>query len=192
MVIGQSSVVKRRTARILAVAVVAAFFGVTTNSAAQTYALDHSPADLVKRYLSLDAKGVRLEATGFDTLSPYISWKEEPVWGRVVVIESFVVPEDLRQWEIISKLEVVIPVEFHVIGSVYFSTGSFSAEATTEQVRVHVKGVKNRWRIIEPILPPHVGPKRIINYVRQSMLQETDPERRARLASLQEELRKAK
>ncbi len=162
------------------------------NGLAQTGSLDHSPAEMVKRYLSLDAHGARLDASSFDALLPYINWKEEPVWGRVVVIQSFTVPEDIRQWEVISKLEVVIPVEFQVIGSVYLSNGSFRAEAITEQVRVHVKAVKNRWRIIEPILPPHVGMKRIVNYVRQSMLQETDPERRGKLASLHDELRKAK
>lgn len=159
---------------------------------AQTGSLDHSPTEIVKRYLSLDAKGVRLDAAGFDTLLPYINWKEEPVWGRVVVIQSFTVPEDIKQWEVIDKLEVVIPVEFQVLGAVYLTTGSFRADATTEQVRVRVKAVKNRWRIVDPILPPHVGPKRLINYARQSMLQETDPERRASLAVLQEELRKAK
>ena len=159
---------------------------------AQTGALDHSPTEVVKRYLSLDAHGARLDATSFDTLLPYINWKEEPVWGRVVVIQSFTVPEDIKQWEVIDKLEVVIPVEFQMLGSVYLSTGSFRSEMTAERVRVRVKAVKNRWRIIEPILPPHVGQKRLINYVRQSILQEADPERRANLASLLDELRKAK
>ncbi len=181
---------KRRVVRCLCLALVV--FAISDGVSAQTGALDHSPTEIVKRYLSLDAKGVRLDAAGFDTLLPYINWKDEPVWGRVVVIESFTVPEDIKQWEVVNKLEVVIPVEFQVLGSVYLTTGSFRPEPITEQVRVRVKAVKNRWRIVEPVLPPHVGPKRLINYVRHSMLQEADPERRAVLASLQEELRRVK
>jgi hypothetical protein len=49
-----------------------------------------------------------------------------------------------------------------------------------------------RWKIIEPILPPHVGQKRMLNVVRQAMLEEKDGTRQASLAALQAELRKAK
>jgi hypothetical protein len=177
---------------VLSLWLVLILVGASNEGLAQTGALDHSPTEIVKRYLSLDSKGVRLDAAGFETLRPFIDWKEEPAWGRVVVIQSFTIPENLKQWEIISKLEVVIPVEFKVIGSVYMETGIFRPEETTEHVPVRVKAVKNRWRIVEPILPPHVGMKRIVNYVRQSMLEETDPEHRATLASLHDELRKAK
>jgi hypothetical protein len=159
---------------------------------AQTGSLKHSPADVVKRYLALDAKGARLDSMSVETVASYTSWNEEPTWGHVVVTRSFVVAEQYRQWVVIDRLEVVIPVTFQVIGSVYMETAGFVQEVETEEVRFRVKAVNNRWRIVEPMLPPHVGLKRMVNFVRESWMKETDPAKRNRLGALQDELRKAK
>lgn len=159
---------------------------------AQTGGLDHSPAEVVKKYLSLDQKGARLDAMSVDALVPYRGWSEEPVWGQVVVTRTFTVPEHYSQWEIVNKMEVVIPVTFQILGSVYLETAGFVPDARTEEVRFRVKAVKNRWRIMEPILPPHVGYKRAINYVREAWVKETEPAKRETLAALQDELRKLK
>jgi hypothetical protein len=159
---------------------------------AQTGSLKHSPADVVKRYLALDSKGARLDAMSVETVASYTSWSEEPRWGHVVVTRGFVVEEQYRQWEVIDRLEVVIPVTFQVIGSVYMETAGFVQEAETEAVRFRVKAVKNRWRIVDPMFPPHVGQKRMVNFVREAWVKETDPAKRERLGALQDELRKAK
>ncbi len=159
---------------------------------AQTGSLEHSPSDVVKQYLALDYKGARLDAMSVDTVVPYTGWQEEPTWGHVVVTQGFVVAEHYRQWEVVDRLEVVIPVTFQVIGSVYLETAGFVQDVETEEVRFRVKAVKNRWRIVEPILPPHVGQKRMMNFVREAWVKETDPVKRDRLGVLQEELRKAK
>jgi len=92
----------------------------------------------------------------------------------------------------VDRLEVVIPVTFQVIGSVYLETAGFLPEASIEEIRVRVKSIKNRWRIIEPVLPPHVGQKRMLNFVKEAWVKETEPARRESLAELQSELRKAK
>jgi len=159
---------------------------------AQTGSLKHSPSEVVKRYLALDYKGARLAAMSVETVASYTDWNEEPAWGHVVVTRSFVVAEQYRQWEVIDSLEVVIPVTFQVIGSVYLETAGFVQEAETEEVRFRVKAVKNRWRIVEPMLPPHVGQKRMVNFVREAQGKENDPAKRDRLGVLQDELRKAK
>ena len=165
---------------------------ITSLASAQTASLKNSPADVVKRYLGLDHKGARLDAMSFETVASYTSWHDEPTWGHVVVTRGFVVAEQYRQWEVIDSLEVVIPVTFQVLGSVYMETAGFVQEAETEEVRFRVKAVKNRWRIVEPMLPPHVGQKRMVNFVREALLKETDPAKRDRLGALQDELRKAK
>ncbi|MDZ4731973.1 MAG: hypothetical protein SGJ16_00100 [Nitrospirota bacterium] len=159
---------------------------------AQTGSLKHSPAEVVKRYLALDYKGARLDAMSVETVASYTSWEEEPTWGRVVVTRGFVVAEQYRQWEVIDRLEVVIPVTFQVIGSVYLETAGFVQEVETEEVRFRVKAIKNRWKIVEPMFPPHVGQKRMVNFVREAWMKETDPAKRDRLGALQDELRKAK
>jgi len=159
---------------------------------AQKGALSHPPNELVKKYFELDQKGAKLDSLSYETLAPYREWQEEPAWGRIVVIRGFSVAEHYRQWEVVNWLEVVIPVTFEVIGYVYLETAGFVPESSVEEVRVRVKSVKNRWRIIEPVLPPHVGQKRMINFVREAWVKETEPAKRASLAALQEELRKAK
>jgi hypothetical protein len=159
---------------------------------AQTASIKHSPADVVKRYVTLDYKGARLDAMSTETVASYTGWNEEPAWGHVVVTRGFVVAEHYRQWEVIDRLEIVIPVTFQVIGSVYLETAGFVQDVETEQVRFRVKAVNNRWKIVEPMLPPHVGQKRMVNFVREALLKETDPAKRDRLGVLQEELRKAK
>jgi hypothetical protein len=108
------------------------------------------------------------------------------------VTQDFVVAEDYRQWEVVDHMEVVIPVTFHVMGLVYFDTASFVSEPRTEEFRFRVKAIKNRWKIVDPILPPHVGQRRMVNFVREAWLKESDSAKRAALATLQEELRKAK
>ena len=73
----------------------------------------------------------------------------------------------------------------------YWETAGFLPDAIVEEIRFRVNGVLDRWRIMEPILPPHVGQKRMIGYVRQAMLQETDPSRLTKLTELLDALRKA-
>lgn len=159
---------------------------------AQSGSLDQSPTAIVKRYVTLDKKGARMDAMSFETLVPYIDWTEEPLWGRVVVIQDVTVPEDYRQWEVVNKLEVVIPVTFTVLGSVYLETAAFVPGVTTEEVRFRVKAVRTKWRIVEPVIPPHIGLKRMIDLVRDAEVKETDAEKRGTLAALGETLRKVK
>jgi hypothetical protein len=159
---------------------------------AQTGGLSHSPTEIVKKYFELDQKGAKLDSMSFEALAPYRDWQEEPVWGRIVVIRSFSVAEHYKQWEVVDRLEVVIPVTFEVIGYVYLETAGFVPESSVEEIRVRVKSVRNRWRIIEPVLPPHVGQKRMINFVREALVKETEPAKRESLVVLQDELRKAK
>lgn len=151
-----------------------------------------SPAEVVKRYVLLDQKGARLDAPSFETVRPYIDWKEEPAWSRVVVIQETTVPEDYRKWEILDNLEVIIPVTFHVRGAVYLDTATFLPEDTTEEVRFHVKVVGNYWRIMAPVIPPHVGLKRMVSFAREAEAHEQDETQRIVLAALIDSLRKAK
>jgi hypothetical protein len=159
---------------------------------AQTGSIVHDPTDMVDKYLELDVKGVRLDAISQEALAPYITWKDEPTWGRSVVITSYKIINEFKQWTIVSQSEVVIPVEYKVLGSVYWEKAFFLPEPQVERVGFRIKIVGDRWRITEPILPPHIGQKRMINYVRQAILDEKDRARTATLETLLDDLKKAK
>ncbi len=185
-------IVRGRTIFLLTVLLLLAVAGAGGgDSRAATGDLKKDPSSMLKTYFSLDMKGARLEAMSWETLKPYIDWKEEPSWEHVVVIENYEVVEDVTAWEILGTMEALIPVKFRVLGVMYWETASFVPEAKVEEIRVRVKAVGDRWRIIEPRLAPHVGQKRLINFVRQALLQETDGARQAKLAALRDDLRQA-
>ncbi|GKS65807.1 hypothetical protein YTPLAS72_31110 [Nitrospira sp.] len=189
------NIVKRSHVLLAPSLIAVSILGLAVGSHAQATpsgSMKRSPADVVKRYVLLDQKGARLDAPSFDTVLPYIDWKEEPAWGRVVVVQQTNVPEDYQKWEIINNLEVIIPVTFHVLGAVYLEHASFIPEDTVEEVRFHVKVVKNYWRIISPIIPPHVGLKRMMSFAREAEAKEQNEAHRTELASLIDSLRKAK
>lgn len=185
----QTRIADLRRGAILAFAALLVAVGETL---AQSGASSHPPTEILRRYVALDQRGARLNAASFETLVPYIDWRQEPAWGRVVVVQDATIPEDYRQWQIVDKLEVVIPVTFRVLGSVYLETGAFVADDTVEEVRFRVRVRQGKWRIIEPVIPPHVGLKRMINFVREAQLQEADDTKRSTLVALESSLRKAK
>ncbi|MDE3226660.1 MAG: hypothetical protein KGN30_14755 [Nitrospirota bacterium] len=153
--------------------------------------LKKDPSLAVKAYLSLDQKGARLDAMSWETLRPYINWTRELSWGIVVVIQDYEIIEDIKAWEVVSLVDVWIPVKFKVLGAMDWDEAVFYPEPHVEDVRFHVKVVGDRWRIMEPILPPHVGQTRLVNHVREAMLQETDAAKLAILTELRDSLRKA-
>ena len=179
-----------RPAFLLAIA--AFLLAVPAEGRAQTGSIAHDPTEMVDKYLELDVKGVRLDAMSQEALAPYVAWEHEPVWGQAVVITQYEVINDFKQWTVISQGEVIIPVEYKVLGSVYWERASFLPEPKVERVGFRIKIVDDRWRIAEPMLPPHIGQKRMINYVRQAILDEKDQARTGTLETLLDDLKKAK
>jgi len=161
-------------------------------ASAQTGSIAHDPTDMLDKYLELDIKGVRLDPMAQEALASHTVWKGEPVWGKAVVVTDYAVISDFKQWTVVSLSEVVIPVEYKTLGSVYWETAVFFHEPRVERVGFRIKIVGDRWRIAEPMLPPHIGQKRMINHVRQAILDEKEPTKAATLEALLSDLKKAK
>lgn len=161
-----------------------------SDSQAQTGALNKDPSILLKKYLDLDLKGARLNAITSEAQKPYIGWKEETMWGHIVVITGYDVIEEIKQWDVKNNLDVVIPVDYKVVGSLYLEKAVFFPEPHIERVGFRLKAINGLWRIVDPILPPHVGQQRMINYIRQAILEETDPPRLSALTTLRDEMRR--
>jgi len=159
---------------------------------AQTGSLTKDPTKLIRKYLELDMKGARLNSLTFEAQRPYVAWQEEPVWGQIVVVAGYEIADRLDQWRVINNVDVIIPVRFVILGSVYLEQATFHADPHVETVEFHVKAMTGLWRIVEPMLPPHIGHKRIINFIRQSVIEERDPARAAMLTALREEVARAK
>ena len=180
----------KRTLSIAVLFLAALLFG--SDGVAQTGSLTKDPTEVLKKYLALESHGARLEAISWESEKPYVAWKQEPFWGHAIVITDYKIMDRLADWEVRGNLDVVIPVEFKVLGRLYWEQAHFMSDPKIEHVGFHIKAVNNMWRIIDPILPPHVSQKRVINYVREAMVGETDSVRLAQLTSLRDDLRKAR
>jgi hypothetical protein len=150
--------------------------------------ITEDPTKILQKYLSLDKKGARLEAYSWEVIRPFVAWKEEPVWGHLVVISQYEIEDDISQWEILNTLEANIPVVFEILGTLYWESATFVAEPHRKTVFFHIKAVQDRWQIAGPQLPPHVGRQRIIDFVQWTELNEPNPEKKSVFVSLEKEL----
>lgn len=153
--------------------------------------IDSDPSHIVDKYLSLDKRGARLGVDSQEVLSPYVYWTEEPAWGRIVVISKYQVIDDVTQWEILTGTEMLIPVTFDVVGIMYWETVTFLKESQVALEYFHVKAIDERWRIVAPQLPPHVGQNRLIDFIRLTQLEEDKESRKVMLQHLREQLEQA-
>ena len=175
--------------QVLSLALVLGLILISSDGRAQTGALTKDPSIILKKYLELDLKGARLSSFTWESQRPYVGWKEEPVWGQLVVVSSYEVIEEIGQWNVKDNLDVVIPVEYKVLGSLYLEKAVFLSEPRVDRIGFRVKAVNGMWRVVEPMIPPHVGQKRIMNYVKQAIVEETDRSRLAALTALRDDLR---
>lgn len=153
--------------------------------------LTNDPAGVIKKYLKLDKQGARLTAESYEAVKPYVAWDEEPVWGHLVVILEFSVNDDVTHWDIINSTETVIPVTFQVLGVVHWKTATFLPEPREEVRFIRIRAVDNHWRMVDPMLPPHVGRQRLLDFVKHALLQEDQEAHAAVLRKLRDDLRKA-
>ncbi len=151
--------------------------------------ITEDPVKVLGKFLSLDKKGARLEASSWPVVKPYVEWGEDFAWGQVVVIAKFYIVEDVAQWEIVSGLEAKIPVVFDVLGMMHWESVTFVPDPHQESYLFHIKAVYDRWQIIHPQLPPHVGRQRVIDFVRWTELSESEEGRKSLLALLHEQLK---
>lgn len=165
-----------------------AMVGSGTSSNAFNRNIREDPTKILHKYLSLDKKGVRLEASSWQVVAPYVDWKEELAWGQVVVISQFHIVDDVTQWEIVNGLEAKIPVVFDVLGTMHWESVTFVVDPHQESYLFHIKAVYDRWQIVHPQLPPHVGRQRMMDFVRWAELSEPEAKRKALFASLHKQL----
>ena len=174
--------------KIVLLIMACAMVGSGTSSNAFTRDITEDPTKILHKYLSLDKKGARLETSSWQVVAPYVHWKEDFVWGQVVVISRFHIVEDVTQWEIVSGLEAKIPVVFDVLGTMHWESVTFVVDPHQESYLFHIKAVHDRWQIVHPQLPPHVGRQRMMDFVRWAELSEPEAKRKALFASLHKQL----
>lgn len=178
-----------RMLKIVCLIVVSVTVASATSSRAFNRHITEDPTKMLYKYLSLDKKGARLEPDSWQVLEPYVDWEEDEAWGQVVVISNFHIEDDVTQWEIPNGLEAKIPVVFDVLGMMHWESVTFVPDSHQESYVFHIKAVYDRWQIVHPQLPPHVGRQRLMNFVRWTELNESDATKKAVFASLHQQLK---
>jgi hypothetical protein len=167
--------------------------GMAMGSVTSLYAFNRhiteDPTKTLDKYLSLDKKGARLETSSWLVMAPFVEWTEDVAWGQVVVISNFHIEQDVTKWEIVSGLEAKIPVVFDVLGTMHWESVTFVPDPHQESYLFHIKAVYDRWQIVHPHLPPHVGRQRLMDFVRWTELSEPEEARKALYTSLYQQLK---
>ena len=172
---------------LVGLAVVACF--ISASVLGLTGDLTNDPAKVIKKYLSLDQRGVRLTAQTYEAVKPYVAWdQEEPAWERFVVIRKYLVSDDITQWTIVSSTDAFIPVTFQVLGVVHMKTATFVPEPREERFSIRIRAVGNYWKMVSPVFPPHVGRSRLADFIKDAMLRETNDDRARTLRKLRDDL----
>ena len=151
--------------------------------------ITEDPTKTLHKFLSLDKKGARLEASSWQVVEAYVDWEEDLAWGQVVVISKFHIVDDVTKWEIMNGLEAKIPVVFDVLGTMHWESVTFVPDPHQESYLFHIKAIYDRWQIIRPQLPPHVGRQRLMDFVRWTELSEPEAKKKALFASLHKQLK---
>jgi len=178
-----------RKLKIVLSIIVSVAIGSATSLHAFNRHITEDPTKTLHKFLSLDKKGARLETSSWQVIEPYTDWDEGVAWGHVVVISRFHIVEDVTQWEIVSSVEAKIPVVFDVLGTMHWESVTFVPDPHQESHLFHIKAVYDRWQIVQPQLPPHVGRQRLMDFVRWTELGEPEETRKALFASLHHQLK---
>ena len=80
---------------------------------------------------------------------------------------------------------------YQIVGVIQWEAATFLREVREETIPIRIKAVDNRWKIVSPQFPPHVGRKRLIDFVRDAQVNEGRERRVERLQFLREALEQA-
>ncbi len=115
-------------------------------------ALPGTASQLLEAYCALDFDGARLSSTTGRQVASMVAWEHEPGWDAVKLVDGFIVGAARA-----SGNRIEIPVTYEVVGTAVGSQITrFGKELETVQFELESAG--GTWKIIGPIIPPHVSP----------------------------------
>jgi hypothetical protein len=127
---------------------------------------EKSPEEIVKRYYMADFNGVRLHAGQDENIQQLIAWKHEPGWDYAFIVDKISI-HNVKQ---LSADEVIIEVRYHIIG--IWQGEDFFEFDFNEVIDFVLMREGEKWKIIEPIFPPHISPSAAIKHLENLILTE--------------------
>ncbi len=119
---------------------------------------NNNPEDIVKKHYQADLDGARLSSSGFKSqISPLVTWEDEPGWDEVFITKK----ADISKIERLSNNKVFIEVRYEILGNLG-GNDNLCILDLTEVIEFILIKEKGRWKINEPIFPPHASPMAVI------------------------------
>lgn len=115
-------------------------------------ALELGPRAVVRQFCRLDALGVRASQQGAARIRDLESWPLEPAWDQIVLIKSYTVGPSRP----LSSGVFAVEVRYEVVSRLTAAGLEASAHEETVDFEVGSAAAGEAWRILSPLLPPHV------------------------------------
>jgi hypothetical protein len=126
-----------------------------------------SPEVAIEKYCKLDLEGVNLSSERAKKIFPFIYWpiggKVNPGWDFMVVVSNY----SIKRKATVRKFDhdvVQFEVSYDVLGLVHGGP-EFIEKSEKETIIIEAIKINNGWKIVNPILPPHVSIETAINHL---------------------------
>lgn len=139
------------------------------------------PAEVVRAFCKLDFEGARLEAANYPKIAKLYSWKGEPGWDTALIVKSFRVKPVANNGNTASVI-----VEYTQYGEL--AGEEFHLKEGANAARFKLKKISGSWRIIAPVIPPHVSVSAIRQHI-EALVRDEGQESAARWSKTLNELR---
>jgi hypothetical protein len=130
-----------------------------------------TPVNIVKKYCEADQNGSRLTSDAYAAVRPLVSWKDEPGWDHSFVITDF----DITSSRITKNGEVAVEVRYKVVAII--NGDELLSYSFVELVDFVLAKYGKEWKIVQPIVPPHVSVSAVIANIKDVIKSEADKDR---------------
>lgn len=121
--------------------------------------------EVVRQYYTQDFRGDRLSADTYDNMKPLFDWgpdRDEPGWDIAFIVDGIRV-YNIRK---IRNDEQEVAVRYSVIGKL---SNDITFIKFIELVEYKVKFINGEWKIVSPIIYPHISPQAAAKHYRESI-----------------------
>jgi hypothetical protein len=126
---------------------------------------------VVGNYCRFDYDGARLSPTGWDRIKALTTWRENPDFKRIVVVNRYEILPDTTN----ARGHVVYTIQYDVSGE-YDLVGGYFPGPATNTVQIEVGDFNGDARVLDLAQQhPFVGRFRFQQWLQQKIAAETDP-----------------
>jgi hypothetical protein len=153
------------------------FTGTVVGAQSRMASTEVSPTSVIQEYCRLDSEGARLSSQNplSDKISAMVTWPIEPGWDTIVVVGNFEVVGSHS-----GPRKSSVTVRYTVLGNM-FGAKVTASQQHKELVTFTLTKSKDGWRIVRPLIAPHVSVAAATSVLNSLLVDEKDPEQIKRL-----------